>query len=423
MSVDPVPPSHPVLVAITAARAAVVSTRHLPVTFLTGSEKRTALLELTATLGQLEELRLRVLAAGQALGDVTEADGARDAAAWLAHHGRVDAGRARWLGRLAIALDERYPALRSALAEGRVDLAQADVIARALDELPDDLEVETLRMAEERLVMEAETFDPRRLRILGRRILEVVAPDVADEHARRALDDEEAHADAVTFLRVRRRGDGTTDIHARLADAVAARLMTNLHAYTSPRQPAQRPPHEPAPVDRRPYERKLGHALGSLLEHLDPHRLPLHGGDATTVVVTVPLDDLQDGLGAAGLARVGDEPLTPSQARRLACTAKIIPAVLGRKSEALDLGRSSRLFSPAQRKALALKHPTCVAAGCTIPAPWCEAHHAGQPWSRGGRTNLTDGVLLCSHHHHRAHDPRYHTQHERDGAVSFHRRE
>jgi Fe-S-cluster formation regulator IscX/YfhJ len=304
-----------------------------------------------------------------------------------------------------------------------VDLAQADVIARALDELPDDLDVETLRMAEERLVVEAETFDPRRLRILGRRILEAVAPDVAEDHARRALEDEEAHAEAVTFLRVRRRGDGTTDLHARLADAVAARLLTNLHAYTSPRQPGQRPTHEPAPADRRPYDRKLGHALGSLLEHLDPHRLPLHGGDATTVVVTVGLDDLQDQLQAAGLARVGDQPLTSSQARRLACTAKIVPAVLGRKSEVLDLGRSSRLFNPAQRKALALKHPTCAATGCTIPAPWCEAHHAGQPWSRGGRTNLTEGVLLCSHHHHRAHDPRYDTQHERDGVVSFHRRE
>jgi hypothetical protein len=310
--------------------------------------------------------------------------------------------------------------LRVALAEGRVDLAQADVIARALDDLPVDLDVETLRMAEERLVMEAETFDPRRLRILGRRILEVVAPDVADEHARRALDDEEAHAEAVTFLRVRRRGDGTTDLHARLADAVAARLLTNLHAYTSPRQPAQQ---QQVPADRQPYDRELGHALGSLLEHLDPHRLPLHGGDATTVVVTVGLDDLQERLQAAGLARVGDELMTPSQARRLACTAKIIPAVLGRKSEVLDLGRGSRLFSPAQRKGLALRHPTCAAAGCTIPAPWCEAHHAGQPWSRGGRTNLTEGVLLCSHHHHRAHDPRYDTQHERDGSIGFHRRE
>jgi hypothetical protein len=414
-----------VLVAITAARAAVVSTRDLPVAYLTGSEKRTALLDLTGTLAQLEELRLRVLAAGQSLGDVAEADGARDAAAWLAHHARVDPGRARWLGRLATALDGKYPALRAALAEGRVDLAQADVIARALDDLPDDLDRDVLHRAEERLVDEAETFDPRRLRMLGRRILEVVAPEVAEEHARRAMEDEEAHADAVTFLRVRRRGDGTTDLHARLADAVANRLLTNLAAYTSPRQPQQqeKQPGPTGPTDRRPYERKLGHALGSLLEHLDPHRLPLHGGDATTVVVTVGLDDLQDQLHAAGLARVGDEPPTPSQARRLACTAKIVPAVLGRKSELLDLGRGSRLFSPAQRKALALRHPTCAATGCTIPAPWCEAHHSGRPWSRGGRTDLTEGVLLCSHHHHRAHDPRDDTRRHTDGSVGFHRRE
>ena len=84
---------------------------------------------------------------------------------------------------------------------------------------------------------------------------------------------------------MRRRGDGTTDLHARLADAVANRLLTDLAAYTSPRQPQQQAEHPgpTGPTDRRPYERKLGHALGSLLEHLDPHRLPLHGGDAAAV--------------------------------------------------------------------------------------------------------------------------------------------
>jgi hypothetical protein len=423
MSASALPAPHRVLECAGALHAALDGVAGSSVVFLAGSEKRAALLELSRAVARVEELRLRVLGAGQSIGDVAEADGARDAAAWLAHHARVDPGRARWLARLATSLDEKYPALRAALAEGRVDLAQTGAIARALDELPDDLDVETLRLAEERLVFEAETFDPRRLRILGRRILEVVAPDVAEDHAKKALEDEEAHADAVTFLRVRRRVDGTTDLHARLADAVAARLLTNLAAYTSPRQPQAQQPGPAGPADRRPYERKLGHALGSLLEHLDPHRLPLHGGDATTVVVTVPLSDLQDHLEAAGLARVGDEPMTPSQARRLACTAKIIPAVLGRKSDVLDLGRSSRLFSPAQRKALALKHPACAATGCTIPAPWCEAHHAGQPWSRGGRTDVTEGVLLCSHHHHRAHDPRYDTTRQPDGGVAFHRRE
>lgn len=166
--------------------------------------------------------------------------------------------------------------------------------------------------------------------------------------------------------------------------------------------------------------RRLGRAFCSLLETLDPQRLPLHGGDATTVIVTVSLDALRAELAAAGVATV--DRLTAAEARRLACTAKIVPAVLGGKSEVLDLGRSARLFSPAQRKALAVRDRRCRAEGCTIPAAWCEAHHAGHPWSRGGKTDLADGLLLCSHHHHRVHDPDYAHTRLADGDLRFHRR-
>jgi hypothetical protein len=51
--------------------------------------------------------------------------------------------------------------------------------------------------------------------------------------------------------------------------------------------------------------------------------------------------------------------------------------------------------------------PMCRADGCDIPAAWCEAHHADKPWSQGGKTDLKHGLLLCSFHHHRAHDHRY----------------
>ena len=37
---------------------------------------------------------------------------------------------------------------------------------------------------------------------------------------------------------------------------------------------------------------KLGAALASFLESIDPKRLPLHGGDATTVIVTMSLEQL-----------------------------------------------------------------------------------------------------------------------------------
>lgn len=132
---------------------------------------------------------------------------------------------------------------------------------------------------------------------------------------------------------------------------------------------------------------------GRLLETLEAGRLPIHGGDATHVHVTIGLDELRRDLAAADHG-LGDNTtrMSASQVRRLACTANLIPVVLGGASEILDLGRSQRLFSRAQRRAMALRDQCCRAEGCSIPATWCEAHHFGRPWAQGGETNLDDGT-------------------------------
>jgi hypothetical protein len=119
-----------------------------------------------------------------------------------------------------------------------------------------------------------------------------------------------------------------------------------------------------------PYPTRLGQAFCSLLEHLDPARMPKHGGTATSVVVTMDFETLKSGLGTAttdtGLV------ISASEARRLACTGHVIPAVLGGRSEVLDLGRGRRLYEAAQRRAMGIRDGHCRATGCDIPAAWCE---------------------------------------------------
>ena len=111
----------------------------------------------------------------------------------------------------------------------------------------------------------------------------------------------------------------------------------------------------------------------------------------------------------------------PPKPARLACTAKILPAVLGGDSLPLDLGRAKRLFTPAQRKALLIRDQTCRAEGCDTPGTWCDAHHT-DPWHTGGPTDLANAILLCSHHHHRVHDTGYRTDRLPNGDLRFHRR-
>ncbi|WP_183100919.1 HNH endonuclease signature motif containing protein [Nocardioides pelophilus] len=411
---------------------------------MTPAEKTTALQEITALEATLTDLKLRVLATA---GDVADAAGARDIGSWAAHLTHADPTAARADARLAEALDRRWTRVAAGMADGAVALAQARVIVTALEALPDDLDPTLLAVAlaqarvivtalealpddlDPTLLAKAETqlvaycadFSPAELRRLGRHILHVVAPDIAEAHQARLLEAEEQRAREKCRLTLKPIGDGTTRISALLPDTDATRLRTYLEAFTSPRK------HDDATLgeeDRIPYPRRLGQALCALLEHLDPAKLPDHGGDATTLMVTIDLDSLRTDLATGGLIdghlTAGDN-MSATAIRRLACTAKIIPVVLGGNGEILDLGRTRRLYSPSQRKALRLRDQQCRAEGCTVPATWCEAHHL-KPWTQGGRTNLNDGILLCNHHHHRAHDRQYEADRLPNGDLRFHRR-
>ena len=414
-------PRHPVLACAAQAHAAVDEAALADPVLMTTSEKAEALVELSRAADRLHGLRMRVLAASD---DVADDAGARSPAAWLAHHTRGSHGAALADARVAEALEHRWHQVRAGLLAGSVNLEQARVITRALDDLPDDLDADVVSRAEVYLVEQAAAFDPRHLRVLGRKVLEVVAPDVAEDHERRALEDEERRARRLTRLTFRRRGDGTTEIHARVCDAVAGRLRTYLEAFANPRRDDADDPHaQPPPQQRAPLEVRLGRAFCSLLETLPASVLPRHGGSATTLVITIGLEQLRRQVGVASLGAGLDGPgrLSATEALRLACTARIVPAVLGGKAQPLHLGRARRLFSDAQRLAMAVRDGTCRAEGCDIPADWCEAHHLERPWSRGGLTDLEDGVLVCSFHHHRAHDPDYATD-LHAGRLRFSRR-
>ena len=72
--------------------------------------------------------------------------------------------------------------------------------------------------------------------------------------------------------------------------------------------------------------------------------LPDSGGVRPLVVVTMTLDQLRNDIdGCAQIAGATvREPLSAGAARRIACDAGLIPAVLGGPSEVLDWGRARR---------------------------------------------------------------------------------
>lgn len=141
------------------------------------------------------------------------------------------------------------------------------------------------------------------------------------------------------------------------------------------------------------------------VEHLPTDGFPTTGGTPAHITVTIGEAKLRSEVAATTLSTGGR--ISAGELRRLACGHGILPTVLGGASIPIDLGRDQRLFTRRQRDALAVMDGGCVAPGCDRPPAWCEAHHGGVPFSEGGRTNLNEGYLLCSSHHHEAHQHRW----------------
>jgi hypothetical protein len=164
-------------------------------------------------------------------------------------------------------------------------------------------------------------------------------------------------------------------------------------------------------VDANDFRR--AHALVALIadDHDDCTR---PGGRATSsrsggscrsdVVVHVDLETLTSGLSASSTHRTSFGADLPVETiRRIACDANIIPLVLNGSGVPLDIGRSQRLASAAQRRALEATHDTCAFDGCAVAFHACQIHHI-EYWEHGGPTDLDNMVPLCSRHHHAAHE-------------------
>lgn len=415
---------HPITGFACRLREVLQSHRDTPTWSMTVDDQRTALVELARAEAQLAELRLRVLAQAER-SDIAADSAASSTSAWVAEATRQTRGDSYRDLRLSQELDERFALTRDALAGGGCNLEQARVIVSAVKRLPEAATEADREKAEVLLVAAAAEHDAKALKALGRHIFEVIDPDAADAALGKKLSEEEARARRLTFLELADNGDGTHSGRFRIPALHAAMLKRALDALMAPRHAAQtgktkdEQQPDPQPVGGAARSVRRGEAFCAFLERYPTKRLPKVGGLNATVVVTTRLEALQEWYATAGLD--DGTVISAGEARRLACNAGIIPAVLGGESEVLDWGRARRFHTTAQRHALGLRDNGCTARGCGRPAWVCEAHHDVR-WSRGGHTSLGDGRLLCPWHHHRIHDPRYDITRHPDNQVTFHRR-
>ena len=328
------------------------------------------------------------------------------------------------------------------------------IISLTLDRLQHHTTPETLSVIEADLTRTAATADPDFLARVARRWADAIDAD-GTEPSEEALRQTQG-----AFIRKPRHGlhhleiFATTDQYEHLATVM--NTATNPRTHTAPTSTGATTgtgsgtaagdetvwQDNDVDLDRRTRSQKqLDGIISAVKAGLTTNTLPTTGGNRPQIIATINYQDLfphhrtrpgaeESGTGsnagpatsagpgadpASTTTRTGGigigtgtgnfvftGPVAAATLRKIACDADIIPALLGTHGEILDLGRKTRLFTPAQRLALTARDQGCTFPGCTIPAPWCEAHHITY-WSHGGTTSTDNGTLLCTNHHHLIH--------------------
>jgi hypothetical protein len=326
--------------------------------------------------------------------DLPRRQAATSTVAWLRDLLRISPTEARTLVALGAVLDQR-PALADAVADGGVNSGQAVVIGRVLADVPAE-EPGLVDKVEAVLIGHATQFEPMVLRRLGDRVIAHINPELADQRLRDRLDREERHAlqrrgfsmspDGLGGMRL----SGILDVHG--AAIIGAAIA-----------PLSAPARDDGGPDLRTAQMRRADALVDVCRlALRTGDLPADGGQPAQVTVTIDWQALSREV-AVGQLDTGTL-LSPSATRRIACDARILPAVLNGAGVPIDIGRARRPFTGAARTAVLLRDGGCAFPGCDRPPRWTEIHHIVF-WAHGGLTNRNNGVALCARHHHLIHQP------------------
>jgi hypothetical protein len=309
-------------------------------------------------------------------------DGAASTHAWL--RCRLRRGDAAAHLRAAAVL-ERVPEVAEAYARGEIGLGHVEVVARVLP----DLDPAVVAAGAGKLLAEQAAMScPRVLARAAVRIHDHFTPATAGERVRRLYEGR--------YLSVARTFGGAVAVQGLLDPDGGDLLIATLGALL----PA------PAAGDGRSAGMRRADALLDLCRLAAGAAAPAAGGVKPQLAVTVDWPTLtgtptplSTGDGRWSGATLGSGvPIGAETARRLACDAGVLPAVLGGAGEVLDVGRTARTVPPGLRRALILRDAGCRFPGCDRPPAWADAHHV-HSWATGGPTALDNLVLLCRHHH------------------------
>jgi hypothetical protein len=286
-------------------------------------------------------------------------------------------------------LAPRLPAAAAAVAEGAISPAHATVIANTIEALPGPVRAAHAGSADALLTEHATGLTTRQLSLAADRILAFLHPDGT-------LTPDRVHEQDRDLV-LRRNPDGSGDWRAHLTPACLALWETVLAPLAR-----KRPDDGCGPDTRTPGQRQHDALEDAAKRLLMTGELPSTAGIATTLLISMTLDQLEARAGQATTHHGGT--LSIDQALRLAAGGKALPIVLGEAGGVLAYGRGRRLASEGQRLALMARDRGCTFPDCIISAARSEVHHIVD-WAKGGTTDLDSLALACGWHNN--HAPRH----------------
>jgi hypothetical protein len=348
-------------------------------------------------------------------------DGYLGTAGWLKAFLRVGDGHAQVRGARALAAVPEMKALFESGGCGPEHVAALVSVVRDID--PDVLAAGAGKL----LAEQAADLAPDDFKRAAVRIRDHFDPAAADRRRRKQQE--------TSWLTANRTLDDVVAVQGMLAPDAGELFLKALGALMPP----------PSADDPRSASQRRADALADLCR-LAGNTAPVAGGEKPHVTVILDLETLRSELAAKvgtlcagagccdgelpkdtaglfgpdgrwlGATLSSGAPIGPETARRLACDAAIIPMVLGAHSEVLDVGRTKRLVTPAQRRALIVRDGGCRWPGCDRGPEWTDAHHL-LAWIFGGPTELWNLLLLCRAHHVNVHEGRFKIRLDHDTGI------